>query len=90
LSNVALANIDKDHDRVLNAQTQIGARMASYEMAQNIMARDNTTIAENQSANDDLDMAKATIDFKNNENVYRSALAVGAQIMPPSLVDFLK
>lgn len=90
LSNTGLANIDKSHERILLAQTQIGARMASYEMAQNIMLRDNATIAENMSANDDLDVARATIDFKNNENVYKMALSVGARIMPASLVDFLR
>jgi len=90
LSNVGLANVDLAHDRLLLAQTQIGARMASYQMAQNMMQFANTTIAENASANDDVNIAKATIDFKNNENVYNASLAVGARIMPPSLVDFLK
>jgi flagellar hook-associated protein 3 FlgL len=90
LSVTALANVDKGHDRILVAQTEIGARMASYAMAQNMMGNDYTTISENASANDDLDIARATIDFKNNENVYQAALAIGARIMPPSLVDFLK
>jgi flagellar hook-associated protein 3 FlgL len=90
MSTTAIANIDKGHDRMLLAHTQLGARMSSYEMAQNMMLRDNTTIMENASANDDIDIAKATIDFKNNENIYNTALAVGARIMPPSLADFLK
>lgn len=90
LSGTALANIDRNLDRVLLAQTQIGARMASYEMAQNMLEYDYVTIAENVSANDDLDIARATIEFKNNENVYNAALAVGARIMPQSLVDFLR
>jgi flagellar hook-associated protein 3 len=90
ISDTALANVDKGHDRMLLAQTQIGARMSSYEMAQNMMERDNITISENQSANDDIDIAKLTIDFKNVQNVYQAALSVGAQIMPASLVDFLK
>jgi len=90
LSNVGLKQIDDAHDRLLLAQTKVGARMASYQMSQNMMQSTNTTIAENASANDDVNIAKATIDFKNNENVYNAALAVGARIMPPSLVDFLK
>jgi len=90
LSNTGLANIDKGHSQILLAQSQIGARQASYEMAQNMMLQDNTTISDNQSANDDLDIAKATIDFKNDQNVYNAALSVGAKIMPTSLVDYLK
>lgn len=90
LSNTALANIDTVTDRVLLAETNIGTRMATYEMAQNLMEKNYVTIGENVSANDDIDIAKVTIDFKNNENVYNAALAVGARIMPQSLVDFLQ
>ena len=82
--------MDADHDRILLAQTQIGTRQASYEMAKNMLESANTTIASNSSANNDLDMAKATVDYKNYQNVYEAALSVGAKIMPTSLVDFLK
>jgi len=90
LSNVGLAQIDAAHDRLLLAQSKIGARVASYQMAEGMMRATNGTITENASSNDDVNIAKATIDFKNNENVYNAALAIGSKIMPPSLVDFLK
>lgn len=90
LSNQGMAWIDEIHTRILNAQTKIGTRMSMYEMAQNMLEQDNTTITGDISANEDLDMPKAIIDFKTSENVYRSALAVGARIMPASLVVFLK
>ena len=90
LSNTGLAWIDEIHTRILNAQTKIGTRMSMYEMAQNMMEQDNNIITGDISANEDLDMPKAIIDFKTSENVYRSALSVGARIMPASLVDFLK
>jgi flagellar hook-associated protein 3 FlgL len=89
LSNTGLAKIDTIADRVLLAQTQIGTRMATYEMSQNLLDNNYGTIEENVAANDDIDIARLTIDFKNSENVYNAALAVGAQIMPKSLVDFL-
>ncbi|SDF79564.1 flagellar hook-associated protein FlgL [Sporolituus thermophilus] len=85
-----LAWIDDIHNQILRAQTKIGTRMSMYEMAQNMLEQDNVTITGDISANEDLDMPKAIIDFKTSENVYRSALAVGARIMPASLVDFLK
>ncbi len=90
LSTTALTNVDKVTDRVMLAQTQIGTRMAAYEMGQNLLERNYVTIGENVAANDDIDIAKITIDFKNSENVYNAALAVGAKIMPQSLVDFLR
>lgn len=90
LSKTGLDYIQKDHDNLLTQQTQLGSRMAMYEMADNMLSEDNTTITQNLSDNEDLDIAKAIIDFKTSENVYKTALSVGARIMPPSLVDFLK
>lgn len=90
LSKIGLDYIQKDHDKLLTQQTQLGSRMAMYEMADNMMADENVNMTQNLSDNEDLDIAKAIIDFKTSENVYRTALSVGARIMPPSLVDFLK
>jgi len=89
LSNTGMANIDKDTDRILLADTQIGSRQASYQMSVNMMANQNTTITQNLSDNDDIDIAKTTIDYKNLQNVYQAALSVGAQIIPMSLANFL-
>lgn len=90
LSNVGLANIDADHTRLLQAHTEIGARMSTYEMSKNLMEANSVTITGDISANEDIDIARTIIDFKTSESVYRAALSVGSRIMPPSLVDFLK
>ena len=84
-----LAKIDSNHDYILKAQTTLGARSATYTMAQNMLDDNSVTITDNLSANEDIDIARTIIDLKNSENVYRAALSVGARIMPPSLVDFL-
>ena len=42
------------------------------------------------SKTEDLDVAEAIIYLKAQENVYRAALATGARIMQPTLVDFLR
>jgi flagellar hook-associated protein 3 len=89
IGSTALSLISKSHDYILQAQTGIGARSASYEMISNMLLANNTTITDNLSANEDLDIPKAIIDFKNSENVYNAALAAGSKIMPQSLVDFL-
>lgn len=90
LSTTGLSNIEADTDRVLLTQTQIGTRMSMYELATNFLQGDNVTIATNVAVNEDVDMSRALMDFKNNENVYNAALSVGSKIMPLSLVDFLK
>jgi len=90
LSKYAIAWIDSGHDRLLQAQTELGTRYSMYELAQRMLEDNYVTITGDIAANEDIDMAKAIIDFKNSENVYRAALAVGARVMPVSLVDFLR
>lgn len=90
LSTTALTSLDTISDNVLLNQTEIGARMATYEMSENLLLNNYTTIYENTAANDSIDLAKVTVDFKNSENLYNAALAIGARIMPQSLVDFLQ
>lgn len=90
LSNTGLQYLDTDHASVLQAQTELGTRMSAYDMALNIMGNQNIIITSDVAANEDLDIPRAIIDFKNSENIYKTALSVGARIMPPSLVDFLK
>ncbi|QDR81967.1 flagellar hook-associated protein FlgL [Sporomusa termitida] len=89
LSKVGIDLVDKSHDKILRAQTEIGARMSMYEQAQALLEKNNVIITSDVGANEDLDIAKAIIDFKTSESVYKAALSVGARLMPPSLVDFL-
>lgn len=90
LSNTAIKDIDSLHDRVLSEHAGLGTRMANYEMAINFLGNEAVNITEYISANDDINVPKALTDFKTNENIYRMALEVGARIMPPSLLDFLR
>ncbi len=90
VSGTALANIETDYNNLLKAQTDIGVRLSTYEMTQTMLEDSNVTITGDIAANEDLDIPKAIIDYKTSESVYRTALAVGARIIPPSLVDFLR
>lgn len=89
VSKVGLYLADSGHNSILQAQTLIGTRMAMYEQAQALLEKSNVTITDYVSANEDLDIAKAIVDYKTSESVYRAALSVGARLMPPSLVDFM-
>ncbi|CUH94437.1 hypothetical protein P22_0503 [Propionispora sp. 2/2-37] len=90
LSNTGLQYIDDDHKSMLKSQTELGTRMNVYNMSLTMMENSNATITGDLSANEDIDIAKAIVDFKNYENVYKAALSVGSRIMPISLADFLQ
>ncbi|MCO1601337.1 flagellar hook-associated protein FlgL [Desulfosporosinus nitroreducens] len=89
LSDTGLALIEDDRDQMLLSHSSLGARMSIYEMAKNMLDSSNTIIEGDQATNDSVDVAKAIVDYKNAENVYKTALQIGARIMPMSLADFL-
>ena len=89
LSDTGLSTLETDHSQMLQSHTQLGSRMSMYEMAQNMMEGNNTTIQQDLANNDDLDITKAITDLKTNETVYQTALQAGAKIMQKSLADFL-
>lgn len=90
LSNTGLDNIDAGKDTILRSHTTLGARMATYEMTQSLLEGQNIIITGDVANNEDVDVSRTLIDFTTSENVYKAALAIGARIMPPSLVDFLR
>lgn len=90
ISQVGLANVDAAHKSMLREHTQLGTRMATYAMAQNMLEDNSTNIIDTISKNIDIDFPSAVINQKANENVYKAALAVGSKLMQLSLVDFLR
>ena len=89
LSNVGTNYVKDDHNMQLKEQTQLGTRMAMYQMRANMMGDQNLIIKTDLANNEDIDMTKAIVDYNTSQTVYKSALAVGAKIMSQSLIDFL-
>lgn len=85
-----LDTIQNHIDNFLQVQSEIGARMNRLEIIQNRLETQSQSIEDMMSMNEDADPARVIIDLQNNEYVYRSALAAGARIIQPSLLDFLR
>jgi Flagellin and related hook-associated proteins len=86
-----LGEIDRIMDNyVLPAQTTLGSRQSVYQTTQARLKSDSITIETDRSNNEDINEAKASIDFSVATNVYNATLAVGAKLLPYSLVDYLK
>ncbi|MEN6414816.1 MAG: flagellar hook-associated protein FlgL [Veillonellales bacterium] len=90
LSDTGLDNLAKDQSQMLQSHTALGTRMATYNMAQDMLDGNNTIISQQVAGNEGLDVPKAITDYKTNESVYKMALQIGANILPLSLADFLK
>jgi len=84
-----LGKLDEKLDKVLNIRATVGAKSNKMELSLNRMESAFVNITEQIANNDDTDVAKAIMQLKLEENVYKSALSVGSRVIPPSLVDFL-
>lgn len=89
LSNTALGQIDQAHQRVIQADTDLGARMASYQMTANMLEENDTTIQQDISGVEDVDLAKVISEYQLWTTVYDATLKVGAKVLPMTLANFI-
>jgi len=75
---------------MLSERAKIGAKQNRLELTQDKLSSQTINFTELLSKNEDADMAEVIMNAKMAENVYRASLSVGAKIIQPSLVDFLR
>lgn len=85
-----LEDIDGNVDNILAHRADLGARINRTNSTSDQLTSMATNLQKNLSDIQDADMAKTIVDFNNQQNVYQAALSVGAKIIQPSLVDFMK
>lgn len=85
-----LADIESSLDALLSARSDIGARSNRLGLAAERLGELELNIEQLLLDAEGVDVARALTDLKVTENVYRSALASGARIIQPTLLDFLR
>ena len=78
------------HDALANQQAIVGATTNRLTSAQNSLSQIEETTTSLLSDTEDADMAKTITTYTQQQTVYQAALKAGAQIIQPSLLDFLK
>jgi flagellar hook-associated protein 3 FlgL len=89
LSTTDIASLDTANDTVLNARAQVGALSNRLSTALNRLQSTNLSSTQMLSNTDDTDMAQVMVNFSTQQAAYEAALRAGAQIIQPSLMDFL-
>lgn len=84
-----LTDLDKDYDRMLSAQSTLGARMDYVSRVSERLSNDYTTYTTLMSNNEDIDVAEATTDVASAEYVYEASLSVGAKVITKTLIDYI-
>ena len=86
----ALSTIDGHMDEVLTKRADIGARSNRAELMHNRLEMQEGAAKKQRSLNEDIDYEKVITEMITSESIHRAALSVGARIIQPSLVDFLR
>ncbi|WP_368506051.1 flagellin [Alkalihalophilus sp. As8PL] len=85
-----LDKLDVHINNVLTERANLGARINRVEMIENRVLEQEIIAKRILSENEDADMEKVIIDLQTQESVHRAAMAVGARVIQPSLLDFLR
>jgi flagellar hook-associated protein 3 FlgL len=85
-----LKRLDDHMNSVLAERAELGARVNRLELIEQRIAQQQVIAKRMISDNEDADIEKVITDLKAQESVHRAALAVGARIIQPTLLDFLR
>ncbi|POH62135.1 flagellar hook-associated protein 3 [Cryobacterium sp. TMN-39-2] len=84
-----LGAIDTALNRVIAANSDVGARQTRIESATAALVTQKGTLEAQRVQLEDADLATVILDLKLQEVAYQSALAVTARVIQPTLMDFL-
>lgn len=90
LSGELLGDIDKHLDNVIRSRSKMGAVYNRLESAKERNAAENLSMTELLSKSEDIDFAEKMMEFATMRTVYQASLQTGAQILQPSLLDYIR
>lgn len=86
----ALTNLDAAVDQVRVVMADVGSRIGRIRDIQQRSQSDLLALRGRLSRIEDTDIAEASIEFQQAQNVYQAALASASKVMQINLVDFLR
>ena len=86
----ALGALDDHQDNISALRGEGAAKINRLELTSSRFAAQKIATGDQLSRIEDADMAQAITDLSMRESVYNAALATGARVIQPSLVDFLR
>ncbi len=88
--NKQLAEIDKVHRNIISVKAEIGSKTNRLDMTEKRLSSEKLNFKDNLSKNEDVDYAELIMKSQLAQNVYQASLAIGAKVIQPSLMDFLR
>ncbi len=85
-----LGKLDGHVDQIISERAELGARYNRVEMVESRLLSQEIIAKSTMSENEDIDAEKTIIELTSQETLHRASLAVGAKMIQPSLIDFLR
>lgn len=85
-----IARLDANLDRLYAARAQVGATANRLDSARERLLDVELTSTKLLSETEDADLSKAVLELNSAQSTYQAAMATGARIIQPSLLDFLR
>jgi flagellar hook-associated protein 3 FlgL len=90
LGGADMQALDQAHDKLIDSRAVVGALTNRLEAASSRLGELEESNTKLLSETEDADMAKTLVDYSMQQAVYQAALKAGAQLIQPSLLDFLR
>jgi flagellar hook-associated protein 3 FlgL len=84
------ANLDDVLDGLLSAAADVGSRSARMETAGTINSGQQLTLKAQLTDTEDIDLPKTIMELQMQQVGYQAALQATAQVMQPTLLDYLR
>ncbi len=88
--NGFLTELDNHIDAMTYERASMGARLNRIELMEDRINQQEVIAKRIMSENEDIDIEKAITQLKTQESIHRASLGVGARIIQPTLMDFLR
>ncbi|MGV2621480.1 UNVERIFIED_CONTAM: flagellar hook-associated protein FlgL [Halobacillus marinus] len=85
-----LDTFDGHINNIVNERADLGARMNRVELIEDRLETQKISATKMMSDNEDADIEKVITNLKTQESIHRAAMGVGARIIQPTLMDFLR
>ena len=85
-----VAAVDARLDAILTQHTTVGARQNQLERAADTNLGTRTTLETRRAAIEDADIAELAIDLQLKQVAYQATLSIGASLLQPSLLDYIR
>lgn len=88
--NAEIPNIETRVNKISSVRAEVGAKVNRAELVQERLKDLELNLTTLQSKTEDADYSELLVQAQTDESIYQASLQVGARIITPTLIDYLR